>query len=76
MRSILAVILLAFLVTIGIFAVQNTQAVEVRFLNWILNAPFALLAIGIYLAGMLSGGSVVAFLRRSIARVASPPPSR
>jgi lipopolysaccharide assembly protein A len=76
MRSILAVILLAFLVTIGIFAVQNTQAVEVRFLNWILNAPFALLAIGIYLAGMLSGGSVVAFLRRSIARVASPPPPR
>jgi putative membrane protein len=76
MRSILAIILLAFLVTIGIFAVQNTQAVEVRFLNWILNAPFALLAIGIYLAGMLSGGSVVAFLRRSIARVASPPSSR
>jgi lipopolysaccharide assembly protein A len=73
MRSILAVILLAFLVTLGIFAVQNTQAVAVRFLNWTLNAPFALLAIVIYLAGMLSGGTVVAFLRRSIARVTSPP---
>jgi lipopolysaccharide assembly protein A len=76
MRSILAVILLAFLVTLGIFAVQNTQAVAVRFLNWTLNAPFALLAIVIYLAGMLSGGTVVAFLRRSIARVTSPPTSR
>jgi uncharacterized integral membrane protein len=76
MRSILAVILLAFLVTLGIFAAQNTQAVEVRFLNGTLNAPFALLAIVIYLAGMLTGGTVVAFLRRSIARVTAQPPSR
>lgn len=69
MRIILAAVLLAFLGAVVVFAVQNTGAVTVRFLNWGVTVPFALLAILIYIAGMLSGGSVVAFLRRSIGRV-------
>jgi lipopolysaccharide assembly protein A len=69
MRYLLAAILLAFLGAIVVFALQNTESVTVRFLNWGVTLPFALLAVVIYLAGMLSGWSVMAFLRRSIHRV-------
>ena len=69
MRYILAAILLAFLGAIVVFALQNTESVTVRFLNWGATIPFALLAVILYLAGMLSGWSVVSFVRRSISRV-------
>lgn len=69
MKTILGVILLAFLGTVGLFAVQNTQTVAVRFANWTLSAPVALLTVAIYLLGMVSGWTVVSFLRRSFRRV-------
>ncbi len=69
MRYLLGLILLIFLGAIGLFAVQNTQAITVKFWNWGLTAPVALLAIGAYLLGMISGWYVVAFLRGSISRV-------
>jgi putative membrane protein len=69
MRYLLAAVLLAFLSAIVVFALQNTESVTVRFLNWSVTLPFALLAIIIYLAGMLSGWGVVSFVRRSIRRV-------
>jgi uncharacterized integral membrane protein len=75
-RYLLAFILLAFLGAVGIFAVQNTQALTVRFLNWSITAPIALLTVAVYLLGMLSGWSVVAFLRHSIRRVTAEPRSR
>ncbi len=68
-RYLLAAVLLAFLGAVVVFAVQNTAAVTVRFLNWSATVPFALLAVVIYVAGMLSGWSVVSFVRRSIDRV-------
>ena len=73
MRFILGALLLVFLGSVGIFAVQNTESVSVRFLNWGVTAPLAIVAIGIYLLGMLSGWSVVSFLRRSYRRVAADP---
>ncbi len=69
MRYLLGAVLLAFLGAVVVFAVQNTAAVTVRFLNWGATVPFALLAVVIYVAGMLSGWSVVSFVRRSIDRV-------
>jgi putative membrane protein len=76
MRIVLGLLLLIFLGAIGLFAFQNQGTVEVHFANRILTAPLALLSIGIYLLGMISGWSVVAFLRRSIARVTTEPRSR
>jgi lipopolysaccharide assembly protein A len=72
MRFIQAVILLAFLGAVGIFAVQNTQAVTVEFLKWSVTAPVAFLTIVVYLLGMLTGWTVVSFLSRSIRRVTEP----
>ena len=69
MKTIFGVVLLVLLGTVGLFAVQNMQTVVVRFATWTLTAPVAGLAVAVYLAGMVSGGAVVGFLRRSLKRV-------
>lgn len=74
MRYVLGLILLVFLAAIALFSIQNTQPITVKFWNWGLTAPFALLAIGTYLLGMISGWNVIAFLRSSIHRVRSHSP--
>ena len=68
-RVILAVILLFFLGSVGIFAVQNTQPITVQFLKWGITAPVAIMAVAVYFLGMISGWNVIAFLRRSFTRV-------
>lgn len=69
MRFIQAIILMAFLGAIGVFAVQNTEAITVSFWKWQTTGPVALLAIAAYLLGMLSGWTVVSFFSRSLQRV-------
>ena len=66
MRYVQAIILLVFLGAVGIFAVQNTNLISVRFLNWGITAPLALVSVAVYFLGMLTGWTVVAFLTRSI----------
>jgi lipopolysaccharide assembly protein A len=73
MRFLLGLILLIFLGAVGLFAAQNTQPVTVTFWSWGVTAPMALLTIGAYVLGMISGWNVVAFLRSSIRRVRSHP---
>jgi len=73
MRSIQAVILLVFLAAIGVFALQNRDVVTVRFLTWNLSEPVALVTVVVYFLGMLSGWTVVAFVRRSFRRITEHP---
>lgn len=73
MRFIQAVIFLAFLGAVGVFAVQNTDLITVRFWTWTITGPVAIVAIALYLLGMLSGWTVVAFVRRSLRRVSEGP---
>jgi putative membrane protein len=75
MRFVLAIILLAFLGAVGLFAVQNTEAITVNFWTWKAPAPVALLAIASYVLGMLSGWTVVSFFTRSLRRVSERPAS-
>jgi putative membrane protein len=72
-RILLGLILLVFLGAVGLFAIQNTQTITVRFAGWGITAPVALLAVGVYLLGMISGWSVVSFVRRSIRTVGTHP---
>ena len=72
MRFIQAVIFLCFLGAVGAFALQNTGAVAVNFFSWSLSAPVALLIVSVYLLGMLSGWTVVSFVRRSVRRIGEP----
>lgn len=69
MRVFQAIVFLAFLGAIGIFALQNTHQITMRFLSGSLTAPLALMVVAVYLLGMLSGWTVVAFVSTSIRRV-------
>ena len=69
MRVVQAILLLVFLGALGIFAVQNTNIITVRFLEWGITAPLALVSVAVYLLGMLTGWTVVAFVSRSLRRV-------
>ena len=70
MRYIQAVIFLVFLAAIGVFALQNREVITVNFLSWSLSQPVAFVTVAIYFLGMLSGWTVVAFLRGSFRRMA------
>jgi lipopolysaccharide assembly protein A len=52
----------------AIFAFQNLQTVTLAFLGFSVGAPLALLVLIIYVLGMVTGGSLFALLRRSLAR--------
>ena len=69
MRFVHALLLLIFLAAVFLFAVQNTDAVTVRFLDRGASLPLALLILGVYLLGMLSGWSVLGLLNRLTRRV-------
>ena len=73
MRVIQAILFLLFLGAIGLFAVQNREVITVGFWDWKVNGSVALLAIGAYVLGMLSGWTVVAFVRRSLRKVREHP---
>ncbi len=51
-KNILFAILVAFVL---IFVIQNTQVVEVQFLIWKLSMSRALILLGTFLIGIISG---------------------
>ncbi len=73
MRFLQAMILIVFLAAVAAFALQNNDVISVRFLAWRFSAPLALVIVGVYLLGMVSGGAVFGFIRRSIRRVSETP---
>ena len=73
MRYLQAFLFLAFLAAIGVFAAQNTGIITVNFLTWNVVQPVALLTVAIYVLGMLSGWTVLAFIRGSFRQVTHRP---
>jgi lipopolysaccharide assembly protein A len=65
MRWFYILIFVLLVAAIAIFAIQNLQTVIVRFLNFAIEAPMALVVIGVYVLGMITGSSLLAALRRS-----------
>jgi uncharacterized integral membrane protein len=74
MRTFYLLLLLLFLAVIGIFAWQNQGVVGVRFLDRAFEHSLAVVVGAAYLLGMLTGGTVVGLLRRSMRRVTAEPP--
>lgn len=61
--------LLILLVAVTVlFALQNLQAITVSFLSWSVTLPIAAVVAGTYALGMVSGGSLLAFLRWTLQR--------
>ena len=65
MRWIYMAAIVLFVVAVLIFALQNLKSVTVSYLGSRIRAPLAVLAIVIYVLGAVTGGSVLALLRRS-----------
>ena len=67
MRWIYLAIVVVFVAALIIFVFQNTQSVDVSFLAFGITLPLAILVLVAYVLGALSGGSLYALLRRSVA---------
>jgi putative membrane protein len=67
MRWFHIIVVVLFALVTAIFAFQNLQTVTLAFLGFSVGAPLALLVVVIYVLGMVTGGSLFALLRRSIA---------
>jgi uncharacterized integral membrane protein len=65
MRVFSIVVLILFLAAVAVFSYQNQDSVAVTFLNWSRSVPMPALILGVYVLGMISGWSVLSFLRRS-----------
>ena len=67
MRWLHFIIVVLFALATAVFAFQNLQTVTLAFLGFSIGAPLALLVVIIYVLGMVTGGSLLALIRRSIA---------
>jgi len=68
----LVYIALIVLVTVALllFKFQNLDTVTLTFLSWTTSLPMAVLAIVIYVMGMVTGGALLALLRPIVRRAA------
>lgn len=67
MRWLYLAIVILFVVALIIFVFQNTASVSMAFLTFGVTLPLAVLAFIVYVLGALTGGSLYALLRRSVA---------
>ena len=65
MRWFYLAVIVVFAVATLVFALQNFEIVTVSFLGFRLRAPLALLTVVVYVLGAVTGGSLLALLRRS-----------
>ncbi len=65
MRWVYLGVIALFAIATLTFALQNLEAVTMAFLGFRVRAPLALLAIVVYVLGAVTGGSLLALLRRS-----------
>ena len=67
MRWLYLAIVVLFVAALIIFVFQNTDSVSMSFLWFGVTLPLAVLVVIVYVLGALSGGSLYALLRRSVA---------
>jgi putative membrane protein len=66
-RWLYLAIVVVFVAALIVFVAQNAQSVSVAFLSLGLTLPLAVLVFIAYTLGALTGGSLYALLRRSVA---------
>ena len=74
MRWVHLAIVILFVAAILIFAIQNHETVTMTFLGFSVRAPIAVLTIGVYVLGAITGSSLFALIRRSV-KGARPAPA-
>ena len=66
MRWVHLAIVILFAAAAIIFAIQNREVATMAFLGFSIRASLAVLIIGVYVLGAITGGSLFALLRRSV----------
>jgi len=66
MRWVHMTVVVLFAAAVIVFAVQNRAAVTMSFLEFSVRAPLAVVAIIVYVIGAVTGGSLLALLRKSV----------
>ncbi len=66
MRWLYLAVVVLFAGAVLIFAAQNVAATTVSFLRASIQVPLAFLIVVVYLLGALTGGSLLALLRKSV----------
>ena len=63
MRYIKGAIAILALVAMILFAVQNLEVIDVRFLSWTMSIPKFMVIVGTYVLGMITGAWLFDFLK-------------
>jgi uncharacterized membrane protein YciS (DUF1049 family) len=69
MRFVYFLVLLIVVAAVALFAVQNHETVTLQYLDRSISSPLPVLIAVVYLLGMVSGWTIVGFLKRSLQRV-------
>jgi putative membrane protein len=72
MRFVCFLILLIVVAAVAVFCVQNNEPVTLQYLDRSVTSSLPLLIAVVYLLGMVSGWTVVGFLKHSLRRVTEP----
>jgi len=72
MRYVYIALIVVFTAVVLLFKVQNLQAVTVSLLNASVTLPVSVLLVGVYVLGMVTGGSLVALLKSWIVGAKTP----
>lgn len=60
-------VIVLFTAVMLIFGIQNREIITMDFLGFSVRAPHAIIVVVFYLLGALTGGSLIALLRKSMA---------
>jgi uncharacterized membrane protein YciS (DUF1049 family) len=69
MRFLYFLVLVIIIAALAVFAVQNNEPVTLNYLDRSVTSPLSWLIAAVYLLGMVSGWTVVGFVRRTLRRV-------
>ena len=72
MRYVYIALIVLFTAVVLLFKVQNLQAVTVSLLNASVTLPVSVLLLGVYVLGMVTGGSLVALLKSWVVGAKTP----
>ena len=72
MRFVYIVLVVLFTLAVLLFKVQNLSSVTVSFLAMNVTLPVSVLILGVYVLGMVTGGSLVSLVRGWVRRALPP----
>ncbi len=73
MRYLYLFLVITFVALLLAFALGNLSSATLSFLGWQITAPLAAMIVAVYMLGMLTGGSVLSFLRHSLHKATAKP---